>query len=174
MDALKQIRATSTVLRALCGTLLALSLMAHTACSYFTDFVIVNDSGSPVEVSYSFRNWRESGECCPERPAQKPLDKLDDNDVAWRELRAEEFQFDRATGTLTLTLAPSEVLRVTTQSNWRGHGDLSDDKSFAIDSVRISGANGGVLYEGMQAQYQFQRQDANLYKLTYYGWGDKR
>ena len=167
-------RATSTGLRALCGTLLALSLTALAACSYITDFVVVNDSGSPVEVRYTFRNWREGNACCPERPAKKALDKLDDGDVRWTELRDGEFTFDSATGTLTATLLPTEALRVDEQSGWRGHGGRREDDVFSIASVSITGANGRVYYDGMQAQYQFRRENDSLYKLTYYGWGDKR
>jgi hypothetical protein len=161
-------------LRALCGALLALPLLLLAACSYSTDFVVVNDSGSPVEVSYSFKDWREPRDCCPSRPLKKALAKLDDDDVEWTELRAEDFQFDRAVGVVTVTLAPSEVLRVDVQSNWGGHGDRRDDENFRIASLRITGESGSVYYEGLQAQYQFRSEDGRLYKLTYYGWGDKR
>lgn len=74
---------------------------------------------------------------------------------------------------MTLTLGPGEALRVAAETNWRGHGDGGDDESFAIESVRVAGANGGASYEGRQAQYQFLRESVSLYRLTYYGWGDK-
>lgn len=160
--------------RALCGALLALCALALAACSYSTAFVIVNDSGSPVEVSYSFKNWRAGNECCPTPPAKRPLDKLDDADAEWALLRPEEFRFDAAAGVVTVTLAPAEALLVERETNFRGHGDRSDDEFFRLSSVRITGAGGTLHYEGRQAQYQFQWQDDNLYKLTYYGWGDKR
>ncbi len=161
-------------LRALCGSLLALSLLALSACSYSTDFVVVNDSGSPVEVHYTFKSRYRHDTCCSERPAKKPPAKLDDDDTPWRDVPAGEFSYDRAAGAVTLTLHPGEALRVAIEINWRGHGDPGRDGFFEIESLRIAGAGGVVRYEGMQAQYQFQRHGAQLYKLTYYGWGDKR
>lgn len=171
---MKRGRATSKWPRAFCGALLALCVLALAACSYSTAFVVVNDSGSPVEVSYSFKNWPEGGECCPTRPAKRPLAKLDDADSEWGWLRPEEFRFDAAAGVVTLTLAPGEALLVERVSGFRGHGDRDHDDFFRLASVRMTGANGTVYYEGRQAQYQFQWLDDNLYKLTYYGWGDKR
>jgi hypothetical protein len=152
---------------------LVLLLSALTACSYVTDFVVVNDSGSPVEVRYVFKSRFRQDECCPHRPAKKASAKLDDEDAAWRALAPGEFSYDPAAGAVTLTLAPGEAASVFSRSGWRGHGEHGDDDSFALDSVRVAGAGGLLLYEGRQAQYQFQRQDASLYKLTYYGWGDK-
>ncbi len=152
---------------------LALLLSALSACSYITEFVVVNDSGSPVEVHYTFRAGRRTDECCPDRPAKKASARLDDHDAAWLEVGAGGFSYDPAAGAVTLTLGPGEAVRVFRRSGWRGHGVPGDDESFTLDSVRVAGSNGVLRYEGRQAQYQFQRQDNNLYKLTYYGWGDK-
>jgi hypothetical protein len=160
--------------RLLCGLLLAASLPVLSSCSSMTEFVIVNDSGSAVEVRYTFKGHPDRETCCPEKPAKKPLDKLDDDEARWRTLGADEFSYDPATGSVTLTLAPAEALRVDQQLNWGGHGGEREDEFFHIASVRIAGAGGVVSYEGMQAQYQFQHEDDNLYRLTYYGWGDKR
>jgi len=171
---LGKVRATSTGLRALCGSLLATALLALAACSYSTDFVVVNDSGSPVTVRYTFKSGYRAQSCCAERPAKRPLDRLDDDDAAWRDVPSGEFSYDASAGAVTLALGPGEALRVFTGSGWRGHGDEGDDQSFAIESVRIEGANGAVQYEGRQAQYQFRWENDQLYKLTYYGWGDKR
>jgi hypothetical protein len=65
-------------------------------------------------------------------------------------------------------------VRVYQYPGWRGHGDSHDDELFGIGSLRIAGANGTAYFEGKQAQYQFRRENDQLYKLTYYGWGDKR
>ena len=172
-DALRKGRATSAGLRRLCGTLLALSLLALAACSYSTDFVVVNDSGSPVEVRYAFKSKYRRDVCCSVRPAKKAFDKLHDDDTPWRDVPAGELSYDRAAGAVTLTLQPGEALLVARGSGWGGHGDPLGDDFFEIESVRIAGAGGVVRYEGRQAQYQFQQQDRRLYKLTYYGWGDK-
>jgi hypothetical protein len=148
---------------------LGLLLSALSACSYMTDFIVVNDSGSPVEVRYTFKAAHYSGP-----PAKKPLDKLDDDHTPWRKVPEGEFSNDPGARAITVTLGPGEALRVFEGANWRSHGDRDDDDSFALDSVRITGANGVVEYEGRQAQYQFQWKDDSLYQLTYYGWGDKR
>lgn len=161
-------------LRLLSLALLLSALSALSACSSETDFVIVNDSGWPVEVRYTFKSGYRYEKCCSEPPAKKALDKLDDDHTLWRDLSPGELSYDPAAGAVTLTLSPGEALRVFRGSGWQGHGGRSEDESFIIGSVRIAGANGIVEYEGRQAQYQFQRRDDNLYKLTYYGWGDKR
>ncbi len=152
--------------------LVALALTALAACSYMTDFVVVNDSGSPVEVTYSFKNWRNTGGSV-ERPWKTTLKQLDDAN-SWQRLEPVEFSHDPVAGTVTVTLAPSEVVRVYQYPGWGGHGDSHDDELFGIGSLRITGANGTVYYEGKQAQYQFRWENDKLYKLTYYGWGDKR
>ena len=172
-DALGEGRATAAGLRTLCGTLLALSLLALTACSYGTDFVVVNDSGSPVEVRYTLKSRYRRDECCSVRPMKKAFDKLGDDDTPWRDVPAGELSYDRAAGAVTLMLQPGEALLVAQGINFRGHGDRSDDEFFQLESIHIAGAGGVVRYEGRQAQYQFQQQDRQLYKLTYYGWGDK-
>ena len=153
---------------------LVLLLSALSACSSITDFIVVNDSGSPVEVRYTFKRGQRYEQCCSYRPAKKPLAKLGDDDVRWGEVPAQEFTYDPGAGAVTLTLGPGEALRVFEGLNWGGHGDVHNDENFAIASVRITGANGVVQYEGRQAQYQFQWHDGSLYRLTYYGWGDKR
>lgn len=157
--------------RLFCGLLLAASLLTFSSCSTITEFVVVNDSGSAVRVSYSFKKRGDRSSCCVSQPAKKALDKLADEDAAWRELRGDEFAYDPATGTLTLTLAPSEVLRVSSEVNFAGHGVR--DEYFPVESLHVAGESGAAYYEGRQAQYQFKRESGSLYKLTYYGWGDK-
>ncbi|MDQ3685361.1 MAG: hypothetical protein M3430_07120 [Acidobacteriota bacterium] len=146
------------------------------SCSYSTNFVIVNKSKSPVEVQYILnyvqRNDPSSRLSMYDMPTKKALEDLEDYDVAWRDLRYDEYRYDESTRTVTVTLPPDEVLRVARTFNYSGHSSERDG-FFRIEEIRITGANGSVCYEGKQAQYQFIEQDMNLYTMTYFGWGDK-
>jgi hypothetical protein len=152
---------------ALCAGLLPLA-----GCSYSTDFVIVNNSGGPVEVHYRLKGGPPEGFASIGRPWLKAAREVENDDAPWQELREGAVAYDPETGTHTFVLPPWQAARVLSETGWRGHS-LSDD-SFPFKSLRLSGAGGVVSYEGKQAQYQFVYKNKNLYTLTYQGWGDQR
>ena len=142
--------------------LLALSL---SGCSYRSDFVVINESGAPVEVYYALKEGRRIREWGIV-PAKKHLKELEDFDVQWRDLAEGQYLYDEKTGGVTIMLMPGEALRVANLNNYFDHGEDRDD-SFNIESIRVTGAHGNVQYSGREARTQFAERRRQIFAITY-------
>jgi hypothetical protein len=129
-------------------TMLLASVLLLSACSYGYDFVVVNKSDVVIEVQYKLKRHT------PETPGKfvdiNPPAKLSVSEFkkskpAWRELAKEQYNFDNATGTFTVSVAPEEVLLVEYVYNYRG-----DENQFDLENIRITGAKGSINLEGKQ------------------------
>ena len=148
--------------------LLALALLAlillSAACSYHNEFVIVNRSGSSVQVRYRLKRWSPEStfqELGVKTPAKVSLTEFRKAEYQWRRLVGDEYQFDRLTGTFTVNVSNDEVLLVDDVTNYDGRED-----QFDLASIKIVGPFGAIDLEGRQAQNQFRLEDRK-YVLTY-------
>jgi hypothetical protein len=145
--------------RAFCGLLL---LLALASCSFTYEYVVVNESASPVEVRYS------GAGCCSTQPSglgRKAVGKLGDDDEPWKAVRADEISYEPQTKTVRVVLQPGEALLLTTLRYTAS--DVENYKTFPFDSLRITGAGGGVSYEGNQVLAQFEELHSKVYGVTY-------
>lgn len=141
------------------GARLALALAAAmflSSCSFITDFVVVNESGSPLEVQYTYKERFAGPKCCAmgELPRRKLARDLDDDGRAWTTLQEGEYFYNSTAASVTVFLRPGEALLVTRLNDYAGPSK-GDDESFTLRSVRLTGASGTVFYEGLQAQTAF-------------------
>ena len=153
------------MLRKLFFPLLFILLPLLSACSYRSDFVVINKSDAPIEVRYQLKRWT------PETPGKfvdfNPPAKLtvgdfQKSDHQWQKLSKTQYGFDNLTGTFTVSVGPDEVLLVDFASNYRG-----DDNEFDLAAIHITGAKGSVDLQGRQAQTQFKIESDRQYVLRY-------
>jgi hypothetical protein len=137
------------------------------ACSYTTNFVILNDTDQPVELRYKVKASERDPVQVAGDPRKTAGEKLRDSDREWRLLVPGEYSVDRAARTVSIRVMPHEAVLVRRLTNYGGHDDTSDAEAFAVEEIRLNGASGEVILQGEQARRSFLRESDNLYTLTY-------
>jgi hypothetical protein len=144
--------------------------LGMTACSYLTNFVVVNSSARIVEVRYRVKDLGQSIppiQMLPTRPAIKPASQIEQQNP-WRELSTSEFTFDPKSRIVTVLLKPGDALRIEHRNLVDGpQDDSSQAANFAIEEISLEGANGLLRFEGAQARKSFVPQSKKTYTLTY-------
>jgi hypothetical protein len=138
-----------------------------TACSYTTNFVILNATDQPVELRYQLKDTPRDVIQVAGEPRKTAGEKLRNSDKEWRLLAPGEYAVNREARTVTIRLMPHEAVLVRQLTNYGGHDDTSDAEAFAIEEIRLDGASGVVTHQGDQARRSFIRESDNLYTLTY-------
>ena len=149
-------------------TLLTFALaLLLTACSYTTNFVVVNTTDRPLELRYKIKaSGRDPLQLAGEL-LKTTAEKLRGGDSEWQRLSPEEYTVDREARVVTLRVMPQEALAVRRLTNYGGHDDTADAESFAIEEIRLKGTSGEVTLQGDEARRAFLRESDNLYTLTY-------
>jgi hypothetical protein len=149
-------------------TLLTFALaLLLTACSYTTNFVVVNATDRPLELRYKVKASERDPLQVAGEPLKTTAENLRGGDSGWRRLSPDEYTVDREARVVTLRVMPREALAVRRLTNYGGHDDTSDADSFAIEEIRLNGAGGEVTLQGDGARRGFLRESDNLYTLTY-------
>ena len=138
------------------GALLVFILCAAcvcAGCSFSSDFVILNNSDQPVQVTYTLA---ESGSDVPSitgtgTPAVLDVDDLRGRD--WRPLSKDEYSFDPPTRTVTVSLPPNQALLIDGGGEWRS--DSECPSGFDIERVQLIGIKGWKVVEGDNACKSF-------------------
>lgn len=160
---IKRRRPASSVLFIL--SLTAVSLL--TACSYITNFVVVNESDQPIEVRYRVREF-PGAFYPPETPATMTAHQLRAGDKKWRELSQAQYAVNPEKRIVAVRVPPGEallverVVRLGMQVN-----DTEEAESFLIDELTITGARGEMKFQGEQARKVFAPESKKLYTLLY-------
>jgi hypothetical protein len=130
--------------------LLLLFTLTLTACSFSTDFVIVNASGRPNEVKYKIAETGIASLDAAEKPATIAASQLSSRE--WRELSSAQYVFDQETRMVTVTLMPDVALRVTRVRDWQEDSVMDN---FIVREIDIMGAGGGMMLKGDQVYKSF-------------------
>jgi hypothetical protein len=154
-------------MRVLFLLLLAAVCLLSAACSYTTDFVVINNSAQPIDVLYRIKQFPgEFG--LPDKPATIAASQLDSHGgQQWKPLASDTYHVDQSTRTATVRVMPGDALRVTATSSYGGHEDAWDANEFPIDEIIVSGGNGELRLTGPQARTTFTKVSLALYTLTY-------
>ena len=149
-------------------TLLALAfLLLFSACSYISNFVVVNDSENPVDVRYRIKDSPyELFQLVPE-PAKAPGADLRGRNNQWAVLESGDYRLDPQARTITVKVQPHEALRLLYISNYPGHQDASGGTRFEIDEIVLTGSRGEIVIRGDDARKKFAEESESLYVLTY-------
>ncbi|HYP53323.1 MAG TPA: hypothetical protein VEQ42_07265 [Pyrinomonadaceae bacterium] len=151
---------------------LALPLVAAmllSSCSFISDFVVVNESGAPLEVQYAYKERFAAPKCCAmgELPQRRPARDLGNDERPWTTLREGEYFYNATAASVTVVLRPGEALLVTRLNGYAGPG-TGQEESFTVRSVRLAGASGTIFFEGLQAQAAFKEEERqSLYAIRY-------
>ena len=140
------------------------------ACSTREDFVVINKSGTVIEVIYKLKR------CTPESPgkyvdvnppAKLSVEEIQKSDHIWKNLPKEQYKYDGSTCTFMVSVAPNEALLVDYTFNYRGHNSESSELHFDLEALSITGAKGTMRLEGRQTQTQFQEHESGDYVIAY-------
>lgn len=148
--------------------LLALVALTFAACSYAVEFVVVNESGRPVEVQLKYFDAPDDSDLAPKVMGLSTANasQLRDGDRDWRRLAgAQPYRLDRASRTVTVTVRPGDALLIQQLSDW----NVKDGKPlhFSVERLIIAGASGSIRLEGKQVPGAFTREGRLLYVLAY-------
>jgi hypothetical protein len=115
----------------------------YAGCSYRTDYVVVNSSRAPVQVTYTIAPTTIDP-LAGVVPSMLPTTEL--NGREWRKLSATEYVFDRANRTVTISLPPNQGLLITRGGDYNPNPPVAE--KFVIEEIRIAGANGEMILKG--------------------------
>ena len=146
---------------ALCAALLAASL--HTACSFSTDFIVVNDSPQPIAVTYRFKFAGLIAKPAMVASAQVTTSRP----KFWQELTTDRYEADRVWRTIKLRLMPAEALRVAVVGNYSSHEGRFSEGALPIDELTVKGASGEIVLRGEQVRLNFTKQGSQVFTLMY-------
>jgi hypothetical protein len=147
--------------------LLTAICLTSAACSYITDFVVVNNSAQPIDVQYRVKSF--PGDFAPpDKLAIIGASQLDSHGgQQWKTLPSDMYHVDPEARTVSTRLLPGDALRVSAIWNYGGHDDAWDASEFPIDEIIISGGNGQLKLTGTQSRTTFTKVSLALYTLTY-------
>jgi hypothetical protein len=148
--------------------LFTLLVLTFTACSYTTEFVVVNESDQPVEVRYKIKRFPNEPPNLNAQPAKMDAAQLGSHDrQQWRRLNYYEYQVDQENRTITVVVMSHEALWVTNMFHYFGDEDPNDVASWPIEEISVTGADGGMMFTGQKARKSFSYVSRVLYTLTY-------
>jgi hypothetical protein len=122
---------------------LTLLTVTFVACSYSTDFVVVNESSQPITVRYKIKSAPGPLALAAD-PAKMDASQLGTDDRSkWKKLGPDQFQIDQANCTVTVSVSPHEALWVTSMFHYIGDEDPNDVADWPIEEISVTGADGG-------------------------------
>lgn len=141
--------------------LLGVSLLA--ACSFSSDFIVVNDAQQPVEVTYRFKFAGLIS-----RPATVPRSEVSTRRPEhWQELTTDRYEVNQVWRTVRLRLMPGEALRLASVHEYSSHESRSSLGELPIDEISIRGASGEMVFRGEQVRLNFVKQGTQVFTMTY-------
>ena len=140
------------------------------ACSYGTNFVVVNASDQIIEVQYVFKKPSDPFppmQMPPIPPVIKTVSPLQQQ-ITWRELSPSQYAFDSNSRRLIVSLKPGEALRVE-QRNLRDEkvDATHNATNFFIEEIEVKGSYGEIRLQGEQVRQSFLAESKSQYTLTY-------
>jgi hypothetical protein len=144
-------------------TVLVVCLPLFAACSYTTDFVIVNESDGPITVRYEVNDY-PGPFSPPVAPGVVPASELSEDGQQWHPV---QFEIDEASRSVTTRLMPGQALRIATMNHYTAHDDPNDALDYQIRRIVVSGTRGQMELTGEQARTTFTKVARTLYTLTY-------
>lgn len=139
-----------------------------TACSYSTDFFIINKSDSPIDVEYKVKIY-PNNPVLNNVPSKIPISQLENKSKPGYQLEKlsnNQYQFDKETGVVKVQVMPREALWI---SSFPGYGEYKYEhlEYFSIQEISIKGTEGEIKYTKRQTLGAFSKVSDMLYTLTY-------
>lgn len=137
------------------------------SCKFPASFVVMNQSGELMEVSYAFKNTPGTAFNCPEgklftAPSVVSADELGNRHLEWTQLGSDEFVCWPSTRTVYVPVGPGIALKVMEHEDPGGEYGRRDLDMFPVDSLLINGASGSMRYTGEQVLKAFTRTEGTM------------
>lgn len=145
------------------------AVVALSACSFSTIFVVANESNERIQVRYVVKKPTNPYVTArlPEAPAVKLVSELGEQ-IAWRDLPETRFTFVPETRTAVVTLMPKEALRVEQLINRKCvEEDPRGLEEYSIEEINVIGPAGAIRLTGEQARKSFVPGRKGTCVLTY-------
>jgi hypothetical protein len=131
------------------------------ACSWNSEFIVVNDSSQPLTVVYKL-DFPQN-----ETPKILAASELEKSAYNWQTLAPQQFQFDREAKTYTVVLPPQQALRLAGLGTYTGHDTIHGGDDVEIQSLSVTGASGAINLSGELAQRAFANEKRDNYYFHY-------
>lgn len=149
-------------------SVLLVVVLILSGCSYSTEFVVVNDSTSPIEIEFVITSNFDSIEHTVTKPYKTSLSNWNSwfERTDWQEILQKEYEFDSQLHKAKLKLNPKEVARIAIALH---HETvlITDNYEFPIKTLYLNGENDEILYSGKQFYKQFEKKGDNRYFIEY-------
>lgn len=120
------------------------------ACSFSTDFAVLNASGQPIEVTYRIGATGVDPLIVTRTPSALPTSQLSPRE--WQELSSIQYALDQEKRTVTATVSPGVALRIYQGAEW---SERETGMDFVIKELSIKGTNGEISLKGDQVYKSF-------------------
>ena len=147
--------------------ILLLLTISLTSCSYSTDFVVLNNTDSPIEVVYRMKQTPAPLALTGEPKVVAAANLEMESKSEWTKLAPDRFRVDEVNRTFTVRVAAHEALWVTAMHHYIGDEDPNDVEGFPIEEVSVKGADGEMRFSGDNARRAFKRVSRVVYVLSY-------
>lgn len=94
------------------------------------------------------------------KPAILPVSQM--QATVWHELPPDQYTFDRASRTATVSLKPGDALRIAHGREY-GERSLGEEKDFIIEELHITDASGGISFTGDRVYKSFVPTSASFF-----------
>ncbi len=132
--------------------------MFLTSCTTLSEFIIVNESNSEIEIEYKVKDMNLMESVRTTSP-----DKLGGMNQDWKPIAEDRLQVDKASGIVNVKLPVNRAVVIESKVDYGGH----DEGSINIESIKIKGGSGERNFVGKEAQTQFKKQENNSYVMFY-------
>lgn len=126
--------------------LLLIFTVCFAACSFSMDYAVVNASENTVTVTYTIAPTGIDPLVATGIGVPAILSVSEITGREWRPLSSTQFNFDRSTRRVTVSLPPDQALLINRGSEWRS--DSPEANHFIIREVHIAGSNGEMTLQG--------------------------
>ena len=146
---------------------LTAAVLSLSACSYVTDFVLINRSDNVLQVQYRVKDY-PGAFAAPESPATILASKLNPRGrQLWNKLGPDQYNLDPESRTVSMTIMPNEALLVARMHNYGGPEDVIDAKEFPLEQISLAGIKGKVDLSDRKVLTAFSEVSRALYTIEY-------
>jgi hypothetical protein len=140
-------------MRSVLVILLLLFIGMSVGCSFSTDFVVVNASSQPVQVTYTIAPTTIDllAATGVGTPAILPVSELRERE--WRVLASSQYTLDRLNRTVSVSVLPNQGLLINRGGEWHPNSEMPN--GFIIQKIQVVGMKGAMSVEGDEVYKSF-------------------
>lgn len=149
-------------------TVVAVFMILVSACNQVFTYAVINSSDSELVVEFVIKAQVNSLEHTANKPYKTSISDWNSwlpSRTDWHAVPISEYEFIPEARMARIVLKRDEVLRLDLENEFYFRDGGFDE--FQIESIRLIGAHGTVVYEGKDLSRQFEKKNASNYFLEY-------